>query len=282
VILIAASHEARAERVGDSRRRALAAVQEAWNIKPSPGLRNEAIAALSLPAVEFLPALGGDLPPPSTVELSVSDDSGRRRAVVRQRPGGRSDVIEILSVPDGKVLHRLEHDHRISCLDWSGDLLVAGGSSIRLVYVWDTATGRRLHRFGGHNADLEAVAFRPGGQEFVSIARDGMLRIWHAGLGAELLRVTSLPEHAGPVRSASPSRPMAPLPPLLLAGPWFCTTPVISRRSPALKSPHRSEKSAYPPSPSARTATIWPSMSQTARWFHGTSPLCAMNSGSVG
>jgi WD40 repeat protein/predicted Ser/Thr protein kinase len=199
VILIAASHEARAERMGDSRRRALAAVQEAWDIKPSPGLRNEAIAALSLPGIEFLSALGGDLPPLTKGELSISDDSGQRRAVVRPRPGGRADVIEILSVPDGKVLHRLEHDHRISCLDWSGELLVAGGSSIRLVYAWDTTTGRRLHRFGGHSADLEAIAFRPGGQEFVSIARDGMLRVWHAGLGAELLRLTGLPEHAGPV-----------------------------------------------------------------------------------
>ncbi|MCW1925516.1 protein kinase [Luteolibacter arcticus] len=199
VILIAASHEARAERVGDSRRRAMAAVQEAWKIKSSPGLRNEAIAALSLPGVEFLPALGGELPAPPAGELSVPDDSGRRRAVVRSRPGGRADVIEILSVPEGKVLQRLEHDHRITCLDWSGELLIAGGSSIRLVYVWDTFTGRRLHRFGGHNADLEAVAFRPGGQEFVSVARDGMLRVWHGGLGAELLRLTSLPEHAGPV-----------------------------------------------------------------------------------
>jgi len=112
VLLIAASHEARAERVGDSRRRSLAAVQEAWSIKPSPGLRNEAIAALSLPGVEFLGTIGGDLPPAPAGELSVSDDTGRRRAVVRPRPGGRADVIEILSVPDGKVLHRLVHDHR--------------------------------------------------------------------------------------------------------------------------------------------------------------------------
>ncbi|MEK7950610.1 WD40 repeat domain-containing serine/threonine protein kinase [Luteolibacter soli] len=199
VILIAASHEARAQREGDSGKRAIAAVREAWGIKPSPGLRNEAIAALSLPGVEFLPALGGDLPAPPTGELSVADPSGRRRAVVRHLPGGRADAIDIVSVSDGKVLHELKNDHRITCLDWSGELLIAGGKSIRLVQVWDTTTGQRLHRFGGHNADLGAVAFRPGGQEFVSIARDGMLKVWHAGLGAELLRVTGLPEHAGPV-----------------------------------------------------------------------------------
>ena len=199
VLRIAASHEARAERAGDSRQRALAAVQEAWEIKPSPGLRNEAIAALSMPGIEFLPALGGELPAPPAGALSITDDSGRRRAVVRPRPGGRADVVEIVSVPEGKVLHRLNHDHRITCLDWSGELLITGGSSIRLVLVWDTTTGQRLHRFSGHNADIEAVAFRPSGQEFVSIARDGMLKVWHAGLGAELLRATGLPEHAGPV-----------------------------------------------------------------------------------
>ncbi|RYD58895.1 MAG: hypothetical protein EOP83_20685, partial [Verrucomicrobiaceae bacterium] len=172
--------------------------QEAWGIKSSPALRNEAIAALSLPGIEFLPALGGDLPAP-TEELSVTDDSGRRRAVVRHLPGGRADAIDIVSVPDGKVLHELKQDHRITCLDWSGELLIVGGKSVRLVQVWDTTTGQRLHRFGGHNADLEAVSFRPGGQEFISIARDGMLKVWHAGLGAELLRMTGLPEHAGPV-----------------------------------------------------------------------------------
>jgi eukaryotic-like serine/threonine-protein kinase len=198
VILIATSHEARAQREGDSRRRALTAIQGAWRIKSSPALRNEAIAALSLPGIEFLPALGGDLPARPTGELSVTDDSGRRRAVVRHLPGGRADVIEILSEPDGKVLHQLTHDHRITCLDWSGELLITGGKSVRLLQLWDTTTGQRLHRFGGHNADLEAVTFRPGGQEFVSIARDGMLKVWHAGLGAELLRITGLPEHAGP------------------------------------------------------------------------------------
>lgn len=196
VTLLAVSREARAERLGDSRARSLMAVGEAWEIGPSAELRNEAIAALSLPGIRFLPAIGGELPAPG--ELSVTDDAGRRRAVVRSLPGKSADVIEIEALPGGGVLHRLEHDHRVTCLDWSGELLVAGGKNIRLLHVWDTFTGKRLHRFSGHNADLEAIAFRPGGQEFVSLARDGMLRLWHAGLGAEILRATGLPEHAGP------------------------------------------------------------------------------------
>lgn len=197
VTLLAASREARAERLGDSRARALAAVGGAWKIEPSPELRNEAIAALSLPGIRFVPALGGELP--ESRKLSITDASGRRRAVVLPQPGKKADVIEIHALPGGELLHRLEHGHRVTCLDWSGELLITGGSEIRLVYVWDTFTGRRLHRFSGHNADLEAIAFRPGGQEFVSLARDGMLRLWHAGLGSEILRVTGLPEHAGPV-----------------------------------------------------------------------------------
>ena len=197
VSLLAASREARAERLGDSRARALDAIGEAWRIAPSAELRNEAIAALSLPGIRFVPGLGGGLP--ESRELSVGDDSGRRRAVVRHLPEKNADVIEIQARPGGEALHRLEHDHRLTCLDWSGELLVTGGRNVRLIHVWDTTTGKRLHRYSGHNADLEALAFRPGGQEFASLARDGMLRLWHAGLGAEILRVTGLPEHAGPV-----------------------------------------------------------------------------------
>lgn len=197
VTLLAASREARAERLGDSRARALAAVGEAWKIEPSPELRNEAIAALSLPGIRFVPELGGGIP--EARPLSITDASGRRSATVVPQAGGAADTIEIRSLPGGDVLHRLEHGHRVTCLDWSGELLAAGGSMIRLVYVWDTSTGRLLQRFSGHNADIEAIAFRPGGQEFVSLARDGMLRLWHAGLGAEILRVIGLPEHAGPV-----------------------------------------------------------------------------------
>ncbi|MCW1885394.1 WD40 repeat domain-containing serine/threonine protein kinase [Luteolibacter flavescens] len=197
VTLLAMSREARAERLGGSRARALAAITEAWQLKPSAELREEAIAALAMPGIRFLPKIGGEFPVPAA--LTVMDSSGKRRATVRSQPEANADFIEIQALADGAVLHRLEFPHRITCLDWSGELLVAGGREIRLLHVWDTITGQRLHRFSGHNADLEAVSFRPGGQEFVSIARDGMLRLWHAGLGEEIARLSGLPEHAGPV-----------------------------------------------------------------------------------
>ena len=235
VSLLAFAREQRQEGIAGFKRRAFDALQGAWKIEPSPEIRQEVIACLSMPDVsweqtilggnikeDFSSAdgsrtarfqegslvvtetgggkeifrLGGFTAPP----LFHLDDRGRRLAVARKVAQKAANPIGIHDLATGKLIRELKHDHPVTCLDWSGELLLSGGSENRLIHLWDTAEGRLLHRFSGHQADLEAVKFRKGGQEFVSLARDGLLRVWHAGCAAELLTYAGLPEHAGPVQ----------------------------------------------------------------------------------
>jgi WD40 repeat protein len=137
----------------------------------------------------------------TTRPLAQLDDSGSRVAIAFRVESRRADEVAIFDVSEDRTPRRLltlEHPHPIRCLDWAGELLAVGGSSDRLIHIWETTTGRRLHRFNGHDAELEAVRFRPGGQELVSCAQDSIIRIWHAGRGTELVRLERQREHVGP------------------------------------------------------------------------------------
>ncbi|MCW1913390.1 serine/threonine-protein kinase [Luteolibacter sp. GHJ8] len=227
--LLAEARELRLEATGNSRGAALQALASAWKIGNLPEIRNEAIACLALPGLRLetttmdavvpdrrsadgsrevrhekgevivtesgreITRFGGYDKPP----LLKLDHRGKRVAIVRPVGPKSANAIEIHELPSGKLLGRLDHDNPVTCLDWADELLVAGGSSNRLIHLWDTQRFRLLHRFSGHQADLETVMFRKGGQEFISMARDGMLRVWHAGCAAEVMALSGLPEHAG-------------------------------------------------------------------------------------
>ncbi|QJE98244.1 WD40 repeat domain-containing serine/threonine-protein kinase [Luteolibacter luteus] len=234
VSLLSYAREQRQEGAAGFKRKAFKALQDAWKIEPSPEIRQEAIANLSLPDVIWeKTVLGGSIKEDlnsadgtrtaryqddallvtetatgkeifrlggfATQPLFHLDDRGQRLAVARKVEQKAASMIEILDLATGKIVRELPHDHPITCMDWLGELLLSGGSENRLIHVWNTEHGQLLHRFSGHQADLEAVKFRKDGQEFVSVARDGMLRVWHAGCSAQLLTFTGLPEHSGPV-----------------------------------------------------------------------------------
>lgn len=234
VSLLAFAREERQEGVAGFRKKALDALQKAWRLEPSPELRQEAIACLSLPDVIWEHTIPGgsikedlgsadgsrvarfengalivtDLARGNEIHridgftaapLFHLDDRGQRLAVVRKVKQKDANAIEIHDLSSRKILRELKHDHPVTCIDWSGELLVSGGTENRLVHLWDTKKGQVLHRFSGHQADMEAVKFRKDGQAFVSLARDGQLRLWHAGGAAQLLSFAGLPEHAGHV-----------------------------------------------------------------------------------
>lgn len=236
--LLAQARMHRAENVAGARTQALAALQEAWRIRSSAELQSEAAAALSLHEIRLERTLPPNDPlakPPESGgsadgRYSVSfdnnavvvieratqreharltgyrkrplvqlDDTGTRMAIVKHVADKMPGDITLHELPSGSVLHTLRHPQPVTCLDWAGDLLASGGSFDRLVYVWDARTGERRHRFSGHDANLEAVRFRPDGQELVSIAGDSFLRVWHAGRGVEVLRLEGKQEHRGPI-----------------------------------------------------------------------------------
>jgi WD40 repeat protein/predicted Ser/Thr protein kinase len=220
-----------------SRELALTALRQAWDIKPSAELRAEAVACLALPDIQLartVPrsdpqarapdpggsadgrvalrfekntlivfARSGDLEIArfdsfAARPIAQLDDTGGRLAIVQQNTAKQPSDVVLYALPSKHPLHRLDHPHTVRCLDWAGELIAVGGSSDRLIHIWDATSGRRLHRFNGHDAEIEAVRFRPHGQELVSCAQDSTLRVWHAGRGVELLRLEGLSEHTGP------------------------------------------------------------------------------------
>ena len=235
--LLAEARAHRAEGVAGSRTRALAALREAWRIQPSAELRNEAIACLGLHEMALertLPPGDPQAIPPDpgastdglwalhfsegallvieratgresarftdlkSAPLAQLDNTGRRLALVRASENGDGRDVTLHDLPSGKLLRMLTHAQTVTCLDWAGELLAVGGGSDRLIHIWDTTSGQRLRRFSGHDSDVEALRFRPDGQELVSFSRDGVVRVWQAALGVEILRLEGLVNHVGP------------------------------------------------------------------------------------
>ena len=233
---LAEARALRTEGLAGGRTRALADLSAAWAISPSPELRNEAIACLALHEVQFAKTLPPDDPLARPPEPGASadgrwvlrfennalevlerasgrqvarfpgfprhpaaqlDDMGRRLAIVRDEKD-----VALHELPSGKLLYKLPHPKAVTCLDWTCELLAAGGGTgddnDRLIHFWDTATGKPLRRFSGHDARIDALRFRPGGQELISLAQDSVLRVWHAARGVEILRVENVENHRGP------------------------------------------------------------------------------------
>lgn len=236
--LLADARQLLLESAADARRLSLKALQAAWAIQPSADLRAEAIAALSLHELHLEETLPASHPraqaPQSTggsadgryalrieddavivIETATGkehahiagfatrpraqlDDRGTRIAIAPEVAWGQPCEVTLRGLPSGKLLHTLMQPHAVTCMDWAGEFLACGGSLDRLVHVWDTLTGTRLHRFSGHDSELEAVCFRRNGQELVTLAEDSKVFLWHAGTGAELLRLEQAPMHRAP------------------------------------------------------------------------------------
>jgi eukaryotic-like serine/threonine-protein kinase len=214
--LISEARVARQSRLAGNRTDALTKLREAWDIAPSPEIRDEAVALLALPDIAA-PARsaitapdptrsadgrfhavfqGSDLivlesatgrettrlighTPGSLVKL---DDHATRIAIA----GPKSGLLEIISLADKRLLSTCSHPLFLHSLDWSGDLLATGCDN-RFIYIWDDQ-GRLKHRLSGHEAPSIRVAFRPNGQELASTAEDTHVILWHAARGTAILR----------------------------------------------------------------------------------------------
>jgi WD40 repeat protein len=235
--LIAEARQHRLGIVAGSRTKALAALRDAWAIEPSAALRDEFIATLAMHEVSLSGAVYAGDPRHTPMPMSGSgdrrfhamhsgesvivmdkvtgvevgrigghklktciklDDRGVRIAIAPQVGDWEMCEVAIHEVSSGKLLHSMRHPHSVLCMDWSGEYLATGTAVDRLVYVWDTRDGTRLHRFSGHNNDIQAVLFRPNGQELVSLAADGAVHVWHAGGGMEVLRLEHVGLHGAP------------------------------------------------------------------------------------
>ena len=53
--------------------------------------------------------------------------------------------------------------------------------------MWSVKTGKQTLSFLGHTSAINAIAFRPGGDEVATAASDGTARVWRATQGEQAI-----------------------------------------------------------------------------------------------
>jgi WD40 repeat protein len=74
---------------------------------------------------------------------------------------------------------------RVARFSPKGDRVLSGGFDDKMVKLWDTATGRLIHTFQGHQTLIEAVAFSRDGALLAS-ADTYEIKLWDAATGQQI------------------------------------------------------------------------------------------------
>jgi WD40 repeat protein len=163
---------------------------------------------------------------------------------LRTFPGRPDNIPQLTFSPDGRLLvavggsggvqvwdlgtgRRLDRGDGPPCRFGSlafppGKVLTCGVQQQALV-VWDALAGRALSPVGGHDNDVTAVAFAPGGKTLYSVGIAGQVKVleWDVATGKELREVKEAPTpearerrpfrmaEAGPVRFSPDGRHLA-------------------------------------------------------------------------
>jgi serine/threonine protein kinase/WD40 repeat protein/Flp pilus assembly protein TadD len=113
------------------------------------------------------------------------DPTGQKLAISR----GSDPTIRILDLegrPSGRPLTHPAQVHTTPA--WHPDgVLLAGGCSNGVVYVWDTRTGKRVADCKGHRDMVIDVVFSHGGDLLASASWDGTTRLWDPRTGRQLV-----------------------------------------------------------------------------------------------
>jgi RNA polymerase sigma factor (sigma-70 family) len=91
-------------------------------------------------------------------------------------------------VSTGKELRKLERAGRVVAVSPDGKL-VASGSTMGVIQLWDAATGEEVRPTGGHRGWVWSAALAPDGTALATGCSDGTLRLWDAATGKELRRL---------------------------------------------------------------------------------------------
>jgi WD40 repeat protein len=115
--------------------------------------------------------------------------------------GGSEGRLLLRNLDDGATVRRLEgHVNWVRTVAFSADgrLAVSGGGAQRfadvdfvasndsIAIIWDTETGRALHRLTGHRGTVYGARFTPDESHVVTSGNDGTIRLWDVKTGKEV------------------------------------------------------------------------------------------------
>jgi WD40 repeat protein len=75
---------------------------------------------------------------------------------------------------------------------WSQDgrwLASGGGGKDTSIRLWEVETGKQLHRYVGHQKDVESLAFSSAGDRLMSASEDKTIKLWDVASEKELLTI---------------------------------------------------------------------------------------------
>jgi WD40 repeat protein len=103
---------------------------------------------------------------------------------------GADHALRLWDAASGREVHQL-HESWAYCAAFSPDgKLLASGSAIGTVRVWEVATGKELRACGdGHRGRVTGVAFSPDGRLLASASSDRIIHLWDVTTGKESCRL---------------------------------------------------------------------------------------------
>jgi len=146
----------------------------------------------------------------------------------RQMLSGSGDTLKLWDMATGheireiKILSLSEQKGYIYSVAFSPDsrqiLSGSGGynSDANTIKLWDTATGREIRSFTGHEYGISSVTFNHDGRQIISGAGDNTIKLWDVATGREIRTFSG---HTGIVQSVA----FSPDGKRLLSGSWDTT-----------------------------------------------------------
>ncbi len=103
-------------------------------------------------------------------------------------------ILKHWRISDHTILLSLGLSYAFSDSTFSHDGTMFGaGCSDGSVRVWDTVTGEEIHMFGGHEEQVDSIAFSPDSQFLLSGSYDNTARLWDLTTGKQIHVI----EHSG-------------------------------------------------------------------------------------
>jgi WD40 repeat protein len=126
--------------------------------------------------------------------VEAKDAYGRKALRVAYAPDGSRVVTagsdteagapKLFDARSGAARALAGHRDYVVSANWSSDsrrIVTGGGGRDKSVNLWDADSGRLLASFAGHQEDVEAVAFFPGGTRLISASEDRTIKVWDIG-----------------------------------------------------------------------------------------------------